>query len=412
MPSALAGLKVLDFSQNLAGPYCAMILADQGADVIKVEPPGEGDAARDMPPFLGPEGRGESAPFMLWNRNKRGVVLDLKTADGLAAARALGERSDVLIENFRPGVLERLGLGYKFLSKRNKGLIWCSISGFGQTGPYRERGGYDLMTQAMSGLMAVCGEVDGPPLRLPIAISDVAAGMFGAIGILSALQARTRTGRGQQVDTSLFEAAVSLQVYEAAYFFATGLRPPRLGQKHRGSAPYQVFQTSNGWMTIGGSAQVMWTRLCRVLGMEHLLEDERFRANAGRVLHNDLLVDILSEKIKTQSTQHWADAMTAAGIPVGPVMTHPEVFADPQILHRHMVVPVNHPTAGATRTLGVPVKLSRTPGRVRRPAPTLGQHTQEVLRELRRAAATSKRKTPARKTKRATKPARRARAKR
>jgi crotonobetainyl-CoA:carnitine CoA-transferase CaiB-like acyl-CoA transferase len=353
---------------------------------------------------------------MLWNRNKRGIVLDLKTKQGLADARQLGESADVLIENFRPGVMDRLGLGYKALSKKNKGLIWCSISGFGQTGPYRDRGGYDLMTQAMSGLMAVCGEVDGAPMRLPIAISDVAAGMFGAIGILTALHARTRTGRGQQVDTSLFEAAVSLQVYEAAYFFATDEKPPRLGQAHRGSSPYQVFRTSDGWMTIGGSSQNMWNRLCRVLGLEHLLEDVRFHENASRMRHNDVLVSLIEAKVKTATTRHWMDAMSAVGIPVGPVMTHDQVFSDPQILHRRMVVPVAHPVAGATRTLGVPIKLSATPGSVRRVAPTYGQHTEEVIRELRRSAknkAPVKKKKPAPRGK-ATRPeaARRARPKR
>ncbi|MBM3573445.1 MAG: CoA transferase, partial [Alphaproteobacteria bacterium] len=284
-----------------------------------------------------------------------------------------------------------LGLGYKALARRNKGLVYCSISGFGQTGPYRDRGGFDLMTQAMSGLMAVCGAVDGPPHRLPIAISDVAAGMFGAIGVLSALHARQRTGRGQQIDVSLFESALSLQVYEAANYFATGERPARLGQAHRGSSPYQVFQTRDGWMTIGGSSQLMWQRLCQVLSVPHLTDDPRFRVNADRVRHNDELVELLSARLRTESTQHWMDAMTAVGIPAGPVMTHDQVFKDPQILHRDMVVAVDHPVAGRTDTLGIPIKLSATPGRVRRPAPLLGQHTAEVLRELRRTTTPRRR---------------------
>jgi crotonobetainyl-CoA:carnitine CoA-transferase CaiB-like acyl-CoA transferase len=386
MPSALTGLKVVDLTQHLSGPYCAMILADQGADVIKIEPPGSGDASRDMPPFLGPKGgKREGAPFMLWNRNKRSVVLDLKTPQGLADAQALARRADVLIENYRPGVAARLGLGYVALARKNKGLVYCSISGFGQTGPYRDRGGFDLMSQAMSGLMATCGAVDGPPLRLPIAISDVAAGMFGAIGVLSALQARQRTGRGQQIDVSLFESAIALQVYEAAYYFATDERPPRLGQAHRGSSPYQVFQTGDGWMTVGGSPQAMYERLCKLLGAERLIADPRFRTNTDRVRNNDALVALLSAKLRRETTDHWMTAMGAAGIPAGPVMTHDQVFHDPQVLSRQMVVPIDHPVAGRTRTLGIPVKLSATPGSVRRPAPTLGQHTDQVLRALRRA---------------------------
>jgi crotonobetainyl-CoA:carnitine CoA-transferase CaiB-like acyl-CoA transferase len=387
MPSALTDLTVLDFTQHLSGPYCAMLLADQGADVIKIEQPGQGDAARDMPPFLGKsrnKSGGEGAPFMLWNRNKRGVVLDLKTKQGLADARALVRDADVLIENYRPGVAARLGLGYPALARLNKGLIYCSISGFGQTGPYRDRGGFDLMTQAMSGLMATCGDVDGPPHRLPIAISDVAAGMFGAIGVLSALHARRRTGRGQHVDVSLLDSAVALQVYEAAYFFATRQRPPRLGQAHRGSSPYQVFQTRDGWITIGGGTQLFYERLCVLLDAKDLIGDPRFRTNADRVRNNDALVVLLTAPLRRKTTAQWMAALGKVGIPAGPVMTHDRVFADPQVLARDMVATVDHPIAGRTRTLGIPIKLSATPGRVRRAAPTLGQHTAAVLRAVRR----------------------------
>ncbi|MSP88595.1 MAG: CoA transferase [Alphaproteobacteria bacterium] len=393
MPSALAGLTVLDFTQHLSGPYCAMLLADQGADVIKIEPPGIGDAARDMPPFVGKggtKGRGEGAPFMLWNRNKRSVVLDLKTKQGLADARALARSADVLIENYRPGVAARLGLGYRALARANKGLIYCSISGFGQTGPYRDRGGFDLMTQAMSGLMATCGDVDGPPHRLPIAISDVAAGMFGAIGVLSALHARQRTGRGQQIDVSLLESAIALQVYEAAYFFATNERPPRLGQAHRGSSPYQMFQTRDGWITIGGGTQVFYERLCALLDAKALIDDPRFRTNSDRVCNNDALVAALSGPLMARTTKHWMTALGKVGIPAGPVMTHDQVFADPHVLARDMVVAVDHPVAGRTRTLDIPVKLSATPGRVGRAAPTLGQHTDQVLRGIKRRAKTAR----------------------
>src|SRR5215470_11135623 len=269
MASALERLKVVDLSSHLSGPYCAMLLADHGADVIKVERPGSGDDARRMPPFVG----GESAPFMIWNRNKRSVIIDLKSEAGKAELLALIDGADVLIENFRPGTLERLGLGWPTLSARNPRLIYAAISGFGQTGPYRDRGGFDLVTQGMSGLMSVCGPEDGPPFRLPIAISDIAAGCYAAVGVLAALEARHRTGEGQLVETSLLDSAVSFGLYEAAHFFATGERPPRLGQAHRGSSPYQVFKTRDGWITIGGAQQNFWQRLCELLDLKHLLED-------------------------------------------------------------------------------------------------------------------------------------------
>ncbi len=383
MPGALEGLRVLDLTQHLSGPYCAMVLADQGADVIKIEKPGKGDDAREMPPFVG----GEGAPFMLWNRNKRSVVLDLKTAEGVATFDKLAAGADVLIENFRPGTVDRIGIGYARLAALNPRLIYCSISGFGQSGPYRSRGGFDLMIQAMSGLMSVNGDPDGPPMRLPIAISDVAGGLFGAIGILAALAARERSGRGQQVDVSLYESAVAFGVYEAAYYFATGKNPPRLGQAHRGSSPYQVFRTEDGWITVGGGTQEFWLRLCRLLGCEELARDARFRDNASRVAHNAELVALLQVPLARESNAHWLAKLGEAGIPAGPVVDHAELFADPQLRAREMVVEVEHPSAGRMATLGVPIKLSETPGSVRRPAPRLGEHTAEVLAALARAAA-------------------------
>ncbi|HXQ68530.1 MAG TPA: CoA transferase [Alphaproteobacteria bacterium] len=383
MPGALEGLRVLDLTQHLSGPYCAMVLADQGADVIKIEKPGKGDDAREMPPFVG----GEGAPFMLWNRNKRSVVLDLKTAEGVATLDKLAAGADVLIENFRPGTVDRIGIGYARLAALNPRLIYCSISGFGQSGPYRSRGGFDLMIQAMSGLMSVNGDPDGPPMRLPIAISDVAAGLFGAVGILAALAARERSGRGQQVDVSLYESAVAFGVYEAAYYFATGKNPPRLGQAHRGSSPYQVFRTEDGWITVGGGTQEFWLRLCRLLGCEELARDARFRDNASRVAHNAELVALLQVPLARESNAHWLAKLGEAGIPAGPVVDHAELFADPQLRAREMVVEVEHPSAGRISTLGVPIKLSETPGSVRRPAPRLGEHTAEVLAALARAAA-------------------------
>jgi crotonobetainyl-CoA:carnitine CoA-transferase CaiB-like acyl-CoA transferase len=370
MPGALDHLLVLDLTSHLSGPYCAMLLADHGAEVIKIEPPA-GDSARNMPPFI----NGESAPFMTWNRNKRSVVLDLKRAD----------EADILVENYRPGVLDRLGLGWPVLHQHNKRLILASISGFGQTGPYRARGGFDLITQAMSGLMSTNGPADGPPHRLPIAISDVTAGMFLAFGVLAAVEARHNTGEGQHVETSLLEAATSLAVYESAHYFATGTRPERIGQAHRGSSPYQCFETADGYITLGASQQKFFADLCRLVGAPELGSDPRFATNAERVKHNDALVALLAERLRTQPSAHWLSALEALGIPAGPVLHYDEVYTDPQILARDMVVETHHPVTGPFRTMGVPVKLSATPGSVRRAAPRLGEHTDEVLNERKAA---------------------------
>ena len=378
MQGALDGIRVLDLTNHLSGPYCGMLLGDLGADVIKIERPGEGDEARHMPPFV----NGEGSPFMLWNRNKRSIVLDLKSEGGREAIHALAREADILLENFRPGTLDRLGIGYGALRATNPKLIYCAISGFGQTGPYRNRGGFDLMTQGMSGLMAVCGPEDGAPFRLPIAISDVAAGCYATIGILAALEARHRTGTGQMVETSLLDSAVSFGLYEAAHFFATGERPPRLGQAHRGNAPYQVFKTKDGWITIGGAQQNFWTRLCHVLGLTELADNPRFRTNALRVQNNRELVALLQERLETQTAAHWLNELEVAGVPSGPVLTHDEVFTDPQILAREMVQEVEHPAAGLMKTLGNPIKMSRTNPAIRRPAPLLGEHTAEILAEI------------------------------
>lgn len=372
MPGALDGLHVLDLTSNLSGPYCCMMLADHGADVIKIEPP-SGDAARHMPPFV----NGESAPFMIWNRNKSSVTMDLKAKR--EAFLTLADSADIVVENYRPGVLDRLGIGWEVLHRRNPRLILGSISGFGQTGPYASRGGYDLISQAMSGLMSINGAEDGPPFRLPIAISDVAAGMFLAFGVLAAVEARHRTGRGQRVETSLLEAATSFCVYEAAHYFATGTRPPRIGQQHRGSSPYQVFATADRWITIGASQQAFFEKLCAILDLPDLPADPRFATVAERVRHNRDLVALLQEPLRERPAEHWLIALEAAGIPAGPVLHFDEVFTDPHFLARGMAAETTHPETGPFRTLGVPVKLSETPGSVRRAAPRLGEHTSEVL---------------------------------
>jgi crotonobetainyl-CoA:carnitine CoA-transferase CaiB-like acyl-CoA transferase len=377
MAGALERLTVVDLSSHLSGPYCAMLLADQGADVIKVEKPG-GDEARGMPPFM----RGESAPFMIWNRNKRSVVIDLKTDAGKAQLLALIDKADVLIENFRPGTLDRLGLGWPSLRERNPRLIYAAISGFGQTGPYRARGGFDLITQGMSGLMSVCGPKDGPPHRMPIAISDVTAGLHLAVGVLAALEARHHTGLGQLVETSLLDAALSLGVYEAAHVAATGGPPPRLGQAHRGSSPYQVFPTADGWITVGAAQSNFWKRLCDLLAVPELKADARFATNADRVRNNDALIALLERRFQEKPSAHWLALLDGAGIPAGPVLDFDQAMADPHILARGMAVVTEHPIAGSFKTLGIPVMLSDTPGTLRRPAPTLGEHTREVLGPL------------------------------
>ena len=381
MPGALEHLLVLDLTSFLSGPYCTMMLADHGVEVIKIEPP-SGDSARNMPPFV----NGESAPFMTWNRNKRSVVMDLKQDADREALFELIDRADVLVENYRAGVLARLGFGWDVLHKRNPRLILASISGFGQTGPYSSRGGFDLITQAMSGLMSTNGPADGDPFRLPIAISDVTAGMFLAFGVMTAIEARHRTGLGQHVETSLLEAATSLAVYESAHYFATGTRPPRIGQAHRGSSPYQCFATADGHITVGASQQHFYIKFCDIAGRPDLATDPRFKTVADRVAHNGELVDMLAEKLREKPSAHWLTALEAAGIPAGPVLHYDEVFTDPHILARGMVARTDHPVTGPFHTLGVTVKLSDTPGAVRLPAPRLGEHTEAILGRKKNAA--------------------------
>ena len=377
MPMSLEHLKVLDLTTHLSGPYCAMILADHGADVVKVERPEGGDDMRGTPPFVG----GESAPFMLWNRNKRSVTLDLKSAGDLATFKALAAGADVAIESFKPGTAERLGIGYETLSSLNPRLVYCSISGFGQTGPYASRGGFDLIASGMSGLMSINGPAEGPPFRIPIPMTDLGAGLNGAIGILAALAARERTGLGQHVDTSLFESGLSLGVYEAAGVFATGEVPERLGQGHRGSAPYQLFPTADSYMNIGCANDRFWELTCEVLDCTHLTGDPRFATKPDRVRNIAALVEALTPYFERETTAHWCAKLEAVGVPAGPVMNHVEALSDPHCLARDMVQEVEHPAAGRSKTLGIPVKLSRTGGAIRRPAPMLGEHTGEVIAE-------------------------------
>lgn len=372
-PLALDGLIVLDLTNFLSGPYCTMMLGDLGAEVIKVERP-EGDEARRMPPFV--EGRGQ--PFALWNRNKRSIALDLKSPADAALLWRLVGRADVLVENFRPGALERAGFGWPALHAANPRLVLASISGFGQTGPWAPRGGFDMMAQGMSGLMAGNGPPDGEPYRLPIAITDLAAGMFTMSAVLAALLARERTGEGQRIDQSLFEAGLALGVYEAAHVFSQGTRPERMGQLHRGTSPYRVFRTRDGWITIGANNDAFWRRLCEVIGRPDLPEDPRFATNADRVRHNDALVPLLQAALEQEDSAHWLQRLGEAGIPTEPVLAYDEALAHPQAVARGVTAEIADAGRAPIRTLASPLRLAATPATLRRKAPDLDEHGAEI----------------------------------
>ncbi len=379
MPHALDGLTVLDLTNYLAGPYCAMILGDLGADVIKVERPGTGDGSREWgPPFL----QGESAYFLSVNRNKQSLTLNLQTEAGQRILHQLAATSDVVVENFRPGTVARLGVDYATLRDLNPRLIYCSISGFGQDGPYRAKPSYDLVAQAVGGLMSLTGEADRPPAKIGVAITDLVAGFFATIGILAALHARDREGRGQFIDISLLDGVVAILSHQAGSFLASGVNPERLGSAHPTIVPYQAFHAADAYFVAAVGTDSLWTRFCRGLGLETLLSDSRFATNPDRVQNREALLQILTTVFATQPAQHWINRIDAAGVPCGPVLQLNEVFADPQVLHRRMVETIQHPAAGPIKVLGTPLKLSKTPAAIRTPPPTLGQHTREILRRL------------------------------
>jgi crotonobetainyl-CoA:carnitine CoA-transferase CaiB-like acyl-CoA transferase len=377
--SALEGLRVLELTQVMAGPFCGQVLADLGADVIKVEPPDGGDSTRRS---LGFHMRGEdTAAFLAVNRNKRSLALDLKDERHRAVFHGLVRDADVVLENYRPGVAARLGADYETLRELNPGLVHASVSGFGQTGPYAMRPGYDLIAQGLSGVMSVTGEPGGDPVKCGIPIGDLSAGLFCAVGILSALAARERTGRGQQVDTSLFEGALALSIWESAELWATGRVPEPLGSAHRLTAPYQALRTRDGHVIVGANNERLWEKLCAAVGRPALLDDPRFEGNGERMAHREELVAELESALAARGTDEWVDALIEAGVPCGPIYDYRQVFDDPHTQARGMEVELEHPVEGTVRALGIPVKLSETPGQVRRPAPLLGEHTEEVLRE-------------------------------
>ena len=376
LPLPLEGMFVLDCTQIMAGPFCTLLLADMGADVIKVEKPEGGDDVRRVgPPFT----NGWSAAFLAINRNKRSLAMDLKSEEGRRIFVGMVERADVVVENFRTGTMERLGLGYRQLKETKPSLIYCSISGFGQTGPYRSQGGYDLVAQGMSGLMSVTGTPGGPPVKVGVPITDLTAGMYGAFGILTAYIHRERTGEGQLVDTSLMEAGLASTFWESSVYFYTGQVPGPLGSAHRLAAPYQALKTKDGHMNIGAVTKSNWEALCRALDREELITDHRFASPGDRKRREEELAALLEESFREQPIQHWMELLQEAGVPCGPIYNMEQVYADPQVQARDMLVELEDPDLGTLKNIGIPVKLSATPGRIRHRAPALGEHTQEVL---------------------------------
>lgn len=372
----LHGLRVVDVTQVMAGPYCAMLLCDMGADVIKVEPPA-GDSSRRM---AGAQGR-DSAAFNAVNRGKRGIVVDLKTDAGREVVARLAEAADILIENYRPGVMTKLGLDYATLAAKNPRLIYASISGYGQTGPAAGKGGFDLVAQGVSGLMSVTGEPGRPPAKVGVPLTDLGAGLFAVCGILAALRHVERTGVGQQVDTALVDAGVALSVWEATELFSTGKVPGPLGSAHRMSAPYQAIRCADGYITLGAANDRIFTRLARLLGHPEWLDDERFSVDGVRVANRDALAAAIESVTADRPRVYWLAHFEANDIPCGPINNYREVMDDPQVRAREMVVETEHPTLGTLHTLGTPIKLGATPLQPGRPAPLLGQHTDEVLAE-------------------------------
>ena len=380
MAGPLDGLRVLDLSRVLTGPFCSMLLGDLGAEVIKIEIPRTGDDTRQWgPPFIG----GESAYFLSVNRNKKSVTLDLSKDKGKEVLYALAEKSDVLVENFRPGVTVRLQVDYPTLAKKNPRLIYCSITSYGHTGAYRDRLAYDIVLQAMGGLMGITGESGRPPVRIGVALSDIGAGMYAAIGILAALAARARTNKGQWIDTSLLDGTVSWMTYMAANYFATGKSPERMGSAHPTIVPYQCFETSDGqFISLAVGNDKLFQNFCKAIQSESLADDQRFSTNPSRVINRDRLIPILEEVFKQKPRDEWLRILTEEGVPAGPVYSMQEVFSDPQVLERKMLLRIQHPTAGEISQIGIPMMFSDTNPQIRSPPPILGEHSNEILGKL------------------------------
>lgn len=379
MTPPLTGLRVIDFTRALAGPYCTMLLADMGAEVIKIELPGPGDDSRGWgPPFVG----SESAFYLSVNRNKKSIVLDLKQPAGRDIAQRLISSADMVVENNRPGVMKRLGLDYESLQPQNPGLIYSSISAFGQTGPYAEKAGYDQVLQGYGGIMGLTGEPDGGPLKVGLSITDLTTAMFAVIGIVTALFHRQLSGRGQYIDAAMLDGQVSWLTYQAQRYWASGEIPARSGAGQTLIVPYQAIQTADGFINIAVGNESLWEIFTGVMGLAHLKDDPRFATNPARVENRQELIDILAPVFKAQGSGHWIELFDRAGIPCGPIYTLDQVVADPQVLARDMVSQVHHPAYGTINMLGFPLKFSETPGRKPSAPPTLGEHTEEVLQGL------------------------------
>jgi len=375
----LSGIRVIDLGRHLAGPTAAMWLGDLGADVIKIENPGKGEDARSSgPPFF----NGESAFFLAANRNKRSLALNLKVPEGQEVFRKLAATADVIVENFRPGVMDALNIGYERVSATNPGVIYCSISGFGADGPFAGRPGLDQIIQGVSGLMSITGFEGGEPTRVGIPIADLLTGLFGAYGVLAALQARQQTGRGQRVETSLLESMVGMLAFQATRYLNGGDVPPPAGNHHPINAPYGVFRSKDGYLTVGGTGDKRWPILCKTIGAPELLEDERFKTNGGRHANRMELAELISAKLQARTSAEWEPILNDAGVPCGPILGVGDALDHPQVRHRDMVVEIEHPTAGLLHLLGLPVKLSATPGGVRHAPPVLGQHSAAILSDL------------------------------
>lgn len=378
MTKPLDDVKVLDLTRVLAGPYCAMLLADMGADVVKVERPGAGDDTRGYgPPFL----NGESAYFLSINRNKRSLTLNLKHDKALRIMRQLLETADVVLENFRPGTMESFGFGYEAVRDFNPGIIFCSISGYGHTGPLARLPGYDLIIQGEGGVASLTGDPNGPPYKVGSSQADIVAGMMGFQGILLALLARGQTGRGQKVDIGMLDCQVALLTYQAGIYFATGNSPSRMGNQHPTITPYETYRCQDGYINLACGNDAMWRRFCQAIGRQEWADDVRFRTNADRVGHRRQLAAVLEPVMLHKTAQEWIDTLRTAGIPCGRIQSVGEVCESPQVQARDMVVPLEHPQAGPIRVTGVPIKLSDTPGAVSTPPPRLGEHTAQVLHD-------------------------------
>ena len=377
MDVALENVKVLDLTRVLAGPYATMILGDLGADIIKVEMPGKGDDARAFGPYVNEE----SAYFMSLNRNKRSITLNLKEEEGKRILRDMIKKVDVVVENFRPGTMEKLGLGYEDLKKINPKIVYAAASGFGHTGPYSKRAAYDAVVQAMGGIMSITGQENGKPTRVGTSVGDINAGMFTAIGILSALYRVKETGKGQKVDVAMLDSQVAILENAIARHVVTGEIPAPKGNRHPAIVPFETFETTDGDIMIAAGNDALWAKLCKAMELGELIDDPKYKTNPLRNTNYHSLKGILEYTTKKKSTAEWQEILDGAGVPNGPINTIDKVIEDPQVKAREMILEMDHPTAGKLRVPGIPVKLSDTPGQIRCAAPTLGQHTDEIMRE-------------------------------